>query len=64
MNGFELLELHERFVDAVSEHFDLARKAWRETKGFEQSTFDGGDAELKYMRDLMAKFDSLTGEQL
>ena len=64
MKGFELLELHERWVDAVSEHFDLARKAWRETGGFEQSTFDGGDVELKYMRELMTKFDSLTGEQL
>lgn len=64
MKGFELLELHDRWVDAVSEHFYLARKAWRETEGFEQSTFDGGDVELKYMRDLMAKFDSLIGEQL
>ena len=64
MKGFELYELQGRWVDAVSEHFYLARKAWRETEGFEQSTFDGGDRELKYMRELMAKFDSLIGEQL
>ena len=64
MKGFELLDLHERWVDALSKHFDLARKAWRETEGFEQSTFDGDDTELKYMRALMAKFDSLIGEQL
>lgn len=63
MKGFELLELQERWGDAVSEHFDLARKAWRETEGFKQSTFDGGESELKYMRALITKFDSLTGEK-
>lgn len=64
MKGFELLELQERWADAVSEHFDLARKAWRETEGFEQDTFDGGDRELTYMRDLITKFDLLIGERL
>lgn len=56
IKGFELLELHERWVKAVSEHFDLARKAWRETER-------GGDSELKYMRDLLTNFDLLTGKQ-
>ena len=57
----ELDKLRVRWTDAVSENFDVARAAWRVTEVFEQATFDDGETELKYMRDLLAKFDELIG---
>ena len=57
----ELDKLRVRWADAVSENFDVASAAWRVTEDFEQATFDDAKRELKYMRDLLAKFDDLIG---
>ena len=58
---YELDMLRIRWADAVAEHFDVARAAWRVTEGFEDATFEDPETELKYMRDLMRKFDQLIG---
>ena len=55
----ELEHLRIRWTDAIGEHFELARAAWRITDGYEQDTFDGEELELNYMRRLIAKFDEL-----
>ena len=57
----ELEHLRIRWSDAVSEHFELARAAWRITEGYEQDTFDDDELELSYMRRLIAKFDEMRG---
>lgn len=55
----ELEHLKIRWIDAVGQNFEIARAAWRLTEGYEQATFDDGDAELSYMRILITKFDEM-----
>ncbi len=59
MSKLDMLRI--RWVDAVSEHFEIARAAWRVTDGYSSETFSDAETELEYMQRLMAKFDELRG---
>ena len=59
MSKLDILRI--RWADAVSEHFEIARAAWRVTDGYSSETFDDAEIELDYMQRLMAKFDELRG---